>query len=378
MIWINPVWRAGLARLRSSWRDLPAMERKDPVPTRFSSGTSSWKCWGSVSGCNVLDMACGDGRTARCLMELGAQSVLGVDVSQKMIDGARRKNRTDGGHRFDALRFETVDARDQSFVLDEAVDIVTAMYLFHYAGSRDELFRMCRFIGRNLKSGGRFVTTRSTRITISNVRLRRWEKRSDSATGSPGRPNIGSSLAISTCRSGNGARPTTKSASSGRGWSISAAQVKRSRGSQGSGAFARLVSGKSELHRIKCRQGLRAQQRGGRDDGAADRIAGFKGSADPDGPVRRRARFRFAGRGPTCAVAVGGSAGTLAGAAGHRPGQTRRADRRHGSRRQLRRSRSPSTTGTTPASSRGSISMKWARTSIAGGRAIWRNSKRRG
>ncbi len=157
MIWINPVWRAGLADY----------DHHGEIYQRWSERTGPYSVleWhvflevlGSVSGCNVLDMACGDGRTARCLMELGAQSVLGVDVSQKMIDGARRKNRTDGGHRFDALRFETVDARDQSFVLDEPVDIVTAMYLFHYAGSRDELFRMCRFIGRNLKSGGRFVT----------------------------------------------------------------------------------------------------------------------------------------------------------------------------------------------------------------------------
>ena len=73
-------------------------------------------------------------------MELGAQSVVGVDVSQKMIDGARQKNATDGGHHLDALQFEAVDARDETFVLDEPADVATAMYLFHYAAAGTSCF----------------------------------------------------------------------------------------------------------------------------------------------------------------------------------------------------------------------------------------------
>lgn len=113
---------------------------------------------GSVLECDILDVACGDGRLSRCLMELGARSVLGVDLSGKMIEAAREKNRPGATPHFDALRFEEVDARDRDFVLDKPVDMVTAMYLFHYARSHNDLFRMCQFIGRNLKSGGRFVT----------------------------------------------------------------------------------------------------------------------------------------------------------------------------------------------------------------------------
>jgi hypothetical protein len=51
-----------------------------------------------------------------------------------------------------------VDARDESFALDDLVDLVTAMYLFHCAPTVDHLAKICRQIARNLKSGCRFVT----------------------------------------------------------------------------------------------------------------------------------------------------------------------------------------------------------------------------
>ena len=88
---------------------------------------------------------------------LGANSVLGTDISEKMIAAAVGKNRPNADVHFDQLEYKTVDARDPDFTLDVPADLVTAMYLFHYASSVDDLNAMCRFVGRNLRAGGRFV-----------------------------------------------------------------------------------------------------------------------------------------------------------------------------------------------------------------------------
>ncbi len=114
---------------------------------------------GDVTGKTVLDLACGDGRLSRHLVDLGAAQVLGTDVTVSMIDKAITQNSPDQpSFRSDMLSYKVVDAADPTFVLSEPVDLVTAMYLFHYAPDRDHLRAMCDHIGRNLKPGGRFVT----------------------------------------------------------------------------------------------------------------------------------------------------------------------------------------------------------------------------
>ena len=134
---------------------------------------------GPVEGLDVLDVACGEGRLSRFLMQRGAASVLGVDISPEMIARARRQNAS-GSPKFqsDGLRYEVVDATDDAFTLDEPVDLVTALYLFHYAPSEQDLRRMCRFIGRNLKPGGRFVHYGINPKYRFEQQSQKWEKSS--------------------------------------------------------------------------------------------------------------------------------------------------------------------------------------------------------
>ena len=114
---------------------------------------------GSVQGLDILDLACGEGRTCRLFMERGARSVLGTDISPEMIQRATDQNKAaDGTPTHPDLRYEVLDARDDTFLLPEPVDLVVAMYLLHYAPTEDELEKMGRLIERNLKPGGRFVT----------------------------------------------------------------------------------------------------------------------------------------------------------------------------------------------------------------------------
>lgn len=107
---------------------------------------------GPVEGLRTVDLACGEGYYTRLLRRLGAGPILGVDLSERMIELAREQERTDP----QSIDYQVGDAR--SLDAEGSVDLVFAAYLLNYASSRDELLAMCRAISRSLKPGGRFVT----------------------------------------------------------------------------------------------------------------------------------------------------------------------------------------------------------------------------
>ncbi|USG61921.1 class I SAM-dependent methyltransferase [Sneathiella marina] len=113
---------------------------------------------GNVTNKRILDVACGEGRLSRALMGMGAGSVLGTDISAEMIDRAQAQNLPSSKMHWENLTYQVRDASDETFSLASPVDLVTAMYLFHYAETEEKLASMCQFLSRNLKSGGRFLT----------------------------------------------------------------------------------------------------------------------------------------------------------------------------------------------------------------------------
>jgi len=106
---------------------------------------------GNVEGKTVFDLACGDGRYTRKMRDKGAIAI-GSDLSPDLITKAREKEGSQG------ITFLVADATDPTFKLSEPVDVVTAMYLLHYSENRAAMLNMCKFIARNLKPKGRFVT----------------------------------------------------------------------------------------------------------------------------------------------------------------------------------------------------------------------------
>lgn len=103
-----------------------------------------------VHGLQVLDLACGTGSYSRMFIEWGASKVVGVDISQAMIDDARSKN-TYG----DRLEFRVAGCSKPLQV--GKFDIVLGSWLLNYASGENELLAMWRNIVDNLKHGGRFV-----------------------------------------------------------------------------------------------------------------------------------------------------------------------------------------------------------------------------
>jgi len=107
---------------------------------------------GDVRGLNALDLACGEGYYSRLLRELGADPIVGVDLSSAMIDLARAQEVAEPL----GIRYCVGDAR--SVDQGPLADLVFAAYLLNYARDYAELLGMCEAIARNLKPGGRFVT----------------------------------------------------------------------------------------------------------------------------------------------------------------------------------------------------------------------------
>jgi SAM-dependent methyltransferase len=106
---------------------------------------------GDLQGLAVLDLACGEGYYTRELRHRGAKRVVGLDLSEGMIQLARDEE----ARRPLGIEYRVQDARAVDGA--ERFDVVMAAYLLNYAATQEELQDMCAAVGRALKPGGRFV-----------------------------------------------------------------------------------------------------------------------------------------------------------------------------------------------------------------------------
>ncbi|MDZ8052155.1 MAG: class I SAM-dependent methyltransferase [Aulosira sp. ZfuVER01] len=107
---------------------------------------------GDLLGKSLLDLACGEGFYTRQFKLQGAARVIGVEISENMIELARQEEAREPQN----IEYILGDV----FELDKigSFDLVVASYLLNYAQTRDQLLKMCQSIFANLKPGGRFVT----------------------------------------------------------------------------------------------------------------------------------------------------------------------------------------------------------------------------
>ena len=131
--------------------DLYQQSKRLPFRTAIERYTL-FDALGDIRGMAVLDLACGAGHYTRLLKRAGAREVTGVDESPEMIRLARREEEREPlGCAYvcrDVADFEPPAG---------AADRVVAMYLLHYAGSREKLVRFCRVCHAALRPGGRFA-----------------------------------------------------------------------------------------------------------------------------------------------------------------------------------------------------------------------------
>lgn len=104
-----------------------------------------------VRGKTVLDIGCGMGQHAKQYSNMGAKSVIGIDISERMLEYAKEHF---NGENITYLRLALEDIS----ALDDRFDLVTSSLVFDYAENLDELMRN---VYRLMNSGAYFVFSMS-------------------------------------------------------------------------------------------------------------------------------------------------------------------------------------------------------------------------
>ena len=102
---------------------------------------------GKVEGKEVLDLACGEGFYTRKLKNKGASEILGVDISEEMIQLAKKEEQRN------PIGCAYLTADVSAWKPPKQYDVVTGMYLLNYATSPETLLAFCRVIFEALKPG---------------------------------------------------------------------------------------------------------------------------------------------------------------------------------------------------------------------------------
>lgn len=101
----------------------------------------------NMKGKRMLDLGCGYGWHCKYAVDQGAAVVVGIDLSEKMIQKAREIN-ADPRIDYRVMSVEDFDYTSQK------VDVVLSSLTFHYIGSFDGI---CKDVSRCLNSGGEFI-----------------------------------------------------------------------------------------------------------------------------------------------------------------------------------------------------------------------------
>lgn len=95
----------------------------------------------------MIDLGCGPGQTTRFLKDTGIQNILGVDLSDKMIEKARQLSPD--------IEFQTADMLNLAFPGAHFGSAVAFYAIVHF--NTDELAKAFSEIYRILKPGGQFL-----------------------------------------------------------------------------------------------------------------------------------------------------------------------------------------------------------------------------
>ncbi|KOP27123.1 methyltransferase type 11 [Hapalosiphon sp. MRB220] len=107
---------------------------------------------GDVTGKSILDLACGEGFYSRELKRKGATRVVGVEISEKMIELATQEEARE------PLGVEYILSDVLELGKIGSFDLVVASYLLNYCQTPEQALKICQNIFANLKPGSRFVT----------------------------------------------------------------------------------------------------------------------------------------------------------------------------------------------------------------------------
>lgn len=113
-----------------------------------------------LTGKTVLDLGCGYGWHCKYAADRGADSVLGIDQSQRMIREAMERNADP------RIAYRVCDLQDFDYPVD-AYDLVISNLVLHYVPELDPIFEK---VYRTLKPGGTFLFNIEHPVFTAGVR----------------------------------------------------------------------------------------------------------------------------------------------------------------------------------------------------------------
>lgn len=117
-----------------------------------------------LTGMRVLDLGCGFGEHCKEFIRLGAESVVGIDISEKMLEVSRAEN-ADEKITYLRLPMEDLDQVEGQF------NIVISSLAMHYV---ENFAGVVRNIGKKLTKGGLFVFSQEHPINTCHTTGERW------------------------------------------------------------------------------------------------------------------------------------------------------------------------------------------------------------
>ena len=138
-IYDNEEFFKGYQELRHS-KTIPSANDLIEIPQLF-------ELIGDVKDKTILDLGCGAGGHDRKLIDLGAKSVLGIDISKNMINEAKKETNSD------KIRYQVLSMSNLEEI-DEKFDLVVSSLAIHYVEDYDSL---CKKVYNLLNDGGEFI-----------------------------------------------------------------------------------------------------------------------------------------------------------------------------------------------------------------------------
>ncbi len=118
------------------------------------AGAGEWeslqKMLPDFQGKSVLDLGCGYGWHCLYSAEQGASRVLGIDLSEKMLEVAKKKAENAGTN---VISYQRMAMEEYEYP-EDAFDVVISSLALHYVADLPEVYRK---VYRTLRAGGNFV-----------------------------------------------------------------------------------------------------------------------------------------------------------------------------------------------------------------------------
>ena len=119
-----------------------------------------------LNGKKVLDLGCGFGEHCMHFIHDGADQVIGIDISEKMLEIARKEN-SDSKISYINMPMEDIDQ------LNEQFDMVISSLAFHYV---EDFSGVVKNIYKMLYEGGLFIFSQENPLCTCHSGDNRWTK----------------------------------------------------------------------------------------------------------------------------------------------------------------------------------------------------------